>query len=52
MVSENLIEKLKPFFENEAIEKIGQNLKYDLKILSNYNITVKGKLEFFCQCFI
>ncbi len=39
-----LIEKLKPFFENQAIEKIGQNLKYDLKILSNYNITVKGKL--------
>jgi len=39
-----LMEKLKPFFENEAIEKIGQNLKYDLKILSNYNVTVKGKL--------
>jgi DNA polymerase-1 len=39
-----LMEKLKPFFENEAIEKIGQNLKYDLKILSNYNIIVKGKL--------
>ena len=39
-----LMEKLKPFFENETIEKIGQNLKYDLKILSNYNITVKGKL--------
>ena len=33
-----------PFFENEGIEKVGQNLKYDLKILSNYNITVKGKL--------
>mgnify|MGYP003599567692 FL=1 len=39
-----LIEKFIPFFENENIEKIGQNLKYDLKILSNYNITVKGKL--------
>ena len=39
-----LIEKFRPFFENESIEKIGQNLKYDLKILSNYNITVKGKL--------
>lgn len=39
-----LMEKLKSFFENEDIEKIGQNLKYDLKILSNYNITVKGKL--------
>ncbi|MDG2432223.1 DNA polymerase I [Flavobacterium sp.] len=33
-----------PFFENEAIEKVGQNIKYDLKILSNYGITVKGKL--------
>ncbi len=39
-----LIEKFRPFFENEIIEKIGQNLKYDLKILSNYNIQVKGKL--------
>jgi DNA polymerase-1 len=39
-----LIEKFRPFFENENIEKIGQNLKYDLKILSNYNINVKGKL--------
>ncbi|TRX04181.1 DNA polymerase I [Flavobacterium gawalongense] len=42
--AQTLIEKFIPFFENEAIEKIGQNLKYDLKILSNYNITVKGKL--------
>ncbi|MCF8319679.1 MAG: DNA polymerase I [Flavobacterium sp.] len=39
-----LIEKFRPFFENQTIEKVGQNLKYDLKILSNYNIQVKGKL--------
>ena len=39
-----LANKFKPFFENEAIEKIGQNIKYDLKILSNYRIQVKGKL--------
>jgi len=39
-----LIEKFNPFFENESIEKIGQNLKYDLKILMNYGISVKGKL--------
>ena len=38
-----LAEKLLPFFENDQIEKIGQNLKYDLKILANYGITVKGK---------
>ena len=39
-----LIEKFRPFFENSTIEKIGQNIKYDLKILSNYNVQVKGKL--------
>ena len=39
-----LADKFQPFFENEVIEKIGQNMKYDLKILANYNITVKGKL--------
>ncbi|HBK84138.1 MAG TPA: DNA polymerase I, partial [Flavobacterium sp.] len=39
-----LATKLKPFFENEAIEKIGQNLKYDLKVLAKYDIQIKGKL--------
>ena len=39
-----LIDKFKPFFENEAIEKIGQNIKYDLKILSHYGIEIQGKL--------
>lgn len=33
-----------PFFEDENIEKIGQNLKYDLEILAQYGITVKGKI--------
>ncbi len=42
--AQTLLEKFRPFFENEHIEKIGQNMKYDLKILSNYNIQVKGKL--------
>lgn len=39
-----LIERLRPFFEDENIEKIGQNLKYDIKILSRYGIKVKGRL--------
>ncbi len=42
--AQKLIEEFRPFFENENIEKIGQNLKYDLKVLSNYNIQVKGPL--------
>lgn len=42
--AQELINKFKPFFENENIEKIGQNVKYDLKVLANYGIEVKGKL--------
>ncbi|WMI66938.1 DNA polymerase I [Aestuariibaculum sp. YM273] len=42
--AQELIEELRPFFESETIEKIGQNLKYDIKVLAKYNITVKGKL--------
>ena len=42
--AKTLLEKFIPFFENESIEKVGQNLKYDLKVLSNYNIVVKGTL--------
>ena len=39
-----LADKFKPFFENESIEKIGQNVKYDLKVLTKYGIQIKGKL--------
>jgi DNA polymerase-1 len=42
--AQELIETLRPFFEDESIEKIGQNLKYDIKVLAKYKITVKGKL--------
>ncbi|OZV71094.1 DNA polymerase I [Winogradskyella aurantia] len=42
--AQELIEVLRPFFENDSIEKIGQNLKYDIKVLAKYNIEVKGKL--------
>jgi|26BtaG_2_1085354.scaffolds.fasta_scaffold00006_36 DNA polymerase-1 len=44
MEAQLLIEELRPFFENDAIEKIGQNLKNDLKMLAKYDISVKGKL--------
>lgn len=39
-----LIEELRPFFEHTGIEKIGQNLKYDIKALAKYDVKVKGKL--------
>ncbi len=42
--TQKIINEFIPFFENENIEKIGHNLKYDIKVLSNYTIPVKGKL--------
>ena len=39
-----IVQKFAPFYENEGIEKIGQNVKYDLKVLSKYGIQIKGKL--------
>ena len=42
--AQELIEQLRPFFEAEHIEKIGQNLKYDIKVLHKYKVKVKGKL--------
>lgn len=34
-------EIFRPFFES-AVEKVGQNLKYDISVLKNYNIEVHG----------
>ena len=34
------IELLKPFFESNQIEKIGHNLKFDIKVLFKYGINV------------
>ena len=42
--AQKIVEQLRPFFENKQIEKIGHNLKYDLKVLSNYEIAVHGPL--------
>ena len=39
-----IIDAFRPFFENEQIEKIGHNLKYDLKVLLKYNLKVAGPL--------
>ncbi len=33
-----------PFFKHEAIEKVGQNLKYDIKVMHQHGVAVKGSL--------
>ena len=42
--TKTILEEFRPFFESLEIEKIGHNLKYDIKVLSSYKISVKGKL--------
>lgn len=42
--AQNIVEIFRPFFEAEDVLKIAHNLKYDYKVLKNYNIDVKGKI--------
>ncbi len=39
-----LLEPLRPVFESEKIRKTGQNLKFDIQVLTRYGIKVRGPL--------
>jgi DNA polymerase-1 len=42
--AQKVIEEFREIFADENITKIGQNIKYDMLMLSNYGIEVKGRL--------
>ena len=42
--SKRILEKFRPVFESESIIKIGQNIKYDLNIIKNYGLDLKGPI--------
>jgi DNA polymerase I len=42
--AQKIADEFKPFFENENIKKIGQNIKYDMSVLKSYGIEIKGNL--------
>ncbi|MDR3651747.1 MAG: DNA polymerase I [Paludibacter sp.] len=42
--AKEVLHEFKAFFENDLIEKIGQNIKFDLLMLLQYGIELKGKL--------
>ena len=42
--AQKIVDKFKPVFENENSLKVGQNIKYDIMVLANYGVTVKGKM--------
>ena len=39
-----LLEIVRPVFENPDTLKIGQNMKYDIQVLANYGVEVRGPL--------
>jgi len=42
--AQEVINIFKPVLENEQIEKIGQNIKYDILLLARYQVGVKGPI--------
>ena len=41
---QRVLDLFKPFFRNEKIMKVAQNIKYDINVLLKYGVEVKGKL--------
>ncbi len=42
--TKNILHEFSSFFENKSIEKIGHDIKHQLKILNQYSITLRGEL--------
>jgi DNA polymerase-1 len=42
LARDDVLQRLKPVLENPAIGKIGQHLKYDIHVLANYGISLRG----------
>ena len=42
--TQRIVNMFKEIFEDEKIEKVGQNMKYDIIVLSNYGVEMKGKM--------
>lgn len=42
--AEEMVRIFKPLYESPFIMKVGQNIKYDIEVLANYNILVCGEL--------
>lgn len=42
--AQEIVEQFRAVLENEAITKVGQNLKYDIQVMKNYGVEVKGPM--------
>lgn len=42
--AQKIVNEFRPVFEKEDSLKVGQNIKYDMLVLQNYGVEVKGKM--------
>ena len=42
--AQKIVEKFRPIYENADTVKVGQNIKYDLEVLRNYDVYLQGPL--------
>lgn len=42
--AQKIVDKFKPVFENVKSIKVGQNIKYDMIVLANYGVSIKGQM--------
>lgn len=42
--AQKVVDIFRPLYENEEILKVGQNIKYDMEVLSKYGVTLKGAM--------
>ena len=42
--AQKIVNEFKQLLEDENIEKIGQNIKYDMIVLNRYGVNIKGKI--------
>ena len=42
--AQKIVNIFKPVYEDPSILKIGQNIKYDMEVLSNYGVTLGGEM--------
>lgn len=44
VLAQAVVDRFRPVYENERSLKVGQNLKYDIMVLANYGVEVRGPI--------
>lgn len=42
--AKSIVQEFRPFFESQEVEKIAHNIKFDIKVINRYDVSVEGPL--------